>query len=40
MAALSEDAFGLGWDETFDFGLQRLLDGVAALVHERRTTPA
>jgi AcrR family transcriptional regulator len=36
MAALSEDAFGLGWDETFEFGLQRLLDGIATLVEARR----
>lgn len=36
MAALSRNAFSLGWDETFDFGLARLLDGVAALVESRR----
>jgi len=35
MAALSEDAFGLGWDATFEFGLARLLDGVAALIESR-----
>jgi len=42
MAALSEDAFSLGWEDTFDFGLQRLLDGVAALITARsapRTRP-
>jgi AcrR family transcriptional regulator len=39
MAALSEDAFNLGWDETFEFGLQRLLDGIAALL-EARGRPA
>jgi AcrR family transcriptional regulator len=36
MAALSEDAFGLGWDDSFEFGLERVLDGVAALVASRR----
>jgi hypothetical protein len=36
MAGLSADAFGVGWDETFEFGLHRLLDGVAALVESRR----
>ena len=40
MAALSEDAFGLGWEETFEFGLQRLLDGVAALVAARSAPKA
>jgi AcrR family transcriptional regulator len=40
MAALSEDAFSLGWEETFEFGLQRLLDGIAALVDSRRPPPA
>ncbi|WP_246278660.1 TetR/AcrR family transcriptional regulator C-terminal domain-containing protein [Phytohabitans rumicis] len=35
MAALSEDAFSLGWDETFEFGLQRLLDGIASLLSSR-----
>lgn len=35
MAALSEDAFNLGWDETFEFGLERLLDGLAAFVEAR-----
>lgn len=40
MAALGEDAFSLGWDETFDFGLARLLDGVAALVGSRRSAAA
>jgi AcrR family transcriptional regulator len=37
MAALSEDTFSLGWDETFDWGLQRVLDGVEALVESRRS---
>lgn len=37
MAALSEDAFSLGWDETFEFGLQRLLDGTAALIGSRHS---
>jgi AcrR family transcriptional regulator len=40
MAALSEDAFGLGWEETFEFGLQRILDGVAALIGIRQARPA
>lgn len=40
MTALSEDAFGLGWDESFEWGLQRLLDGLAALVATRRPGPA
>jgi AcrR family transcriptional regulator len=35
MAALSEDAFSLGWDETFEWGLQRVLDGIEALVDSR-----
>lgn len=35
MAALSEDAFNLGWEETFEFGLQRLLDGIGALLDAR-----
>jgi AcrR family transcriptional regulator len=35
MSALSEDAFGLGWDESFEWGLQRLLDGIAALIESR-----
>lgn len=35
MAALDEDAFGMGWAENFDFGLARLLDGMAALVDGR-----
>jgi AcrR family transcriptional regulator len=38
MAGLAEDAFALGWDETFEFGLHRLLDGVAALVESRRAS--
>lgn len=38
MAALGEDAFGGGWDETFEFGLQRLLDGIAALLDSRRSS--
>jgi AcrR family transcriptional regulator len=35
MAALGDDAFSAGWDETFEFGLQRLLDGIAVLVESR-----
>lgn len=40
MAGLSEDAFEVGWEESFEFGLQRLLDGAAALIEQRRTEPA
>ncbi|MEH1130457.1 TetR/AcrR family transcriptional regulator [Micromonospora sp. CPCC 206061] len=40
MAAMSEDAFGLGWDETFEFGLQRLLDGIASLLDSRARSVA
>jgi hypothetical protein len=36
LAGLAEDAFAAGWDETFEFGLARLLDGIAALVEPRR----
>lgn len=36
LAALAEDSFSLGWDESFEFGLARVLDGVAALVEARR----
>jgi AcrR family transcriptional regulator len=36
MAALGEDAFSGGWEESFEFGLQRVLDGIAALVAARR----
>lgn len=36
MAALDEDTFAMGWEETFEWGLARLLDGVAALVADRR----
>jgi hypothetical protein len=35
MAALDEDTFGMGWEENFDFGLIRILDGIAALVDAR-----
>lgn len=40
MAAMSDDAFGLGWDETFEFGLQRVLDGIAALLDSRARSAA
>ncbi|HWG98082.1 MAG TPA: TetR/AcrR family transcriptional regulator [Pilimelia sp.] len=40
MAALAEDAFSLGWDETFEFGLRRLLDGVGALIASRTSADA
>jgi AcrR family transcriptional regulator len=36
MAALSADAFGLSWEENFEWGLQRLLDGIEALVGSRQ----
>lgn len=39
LAAMGEDSFDLGWEETFEFGLQRLLDGVATLVESRRSAP-
>lgn len=35
MAALSADAFGLDWDESFEWGLQRLLDGIETLIEAR-----
>jgi AcrR family transcriptional regulator len=37
MAALPEDAFGMSWEDTFEWGLQRLLDGIEALVNSRRS---
>lgn len=36
LAAMSEHSFGAGWERTLEFALDRLLDGIAALV-ERRT---
>lgn len=35
MAALSEDAFDASMEETFEFGLQRILDGVDVLLRHR-----
>jgi AcrR family transcriptional regulator len=35
MAAMGEDAFEAGWDETFEFGLHRILDGIAAFITTR-----
>jgi AcrR family transcriptional regulator len=35
MASLSEDAFSGGWEETFEFGLNRILDGLEKLITER-----
>lgn len=35
MAALDENAFGLGWEDNFEFGLARILDGLATLVETR-----
>lgn len=37
IAGLSEDAFSASWEETFEFGLQRLLDGIEALLTARRS---
>lgn len=36
LAGLSEDSFGMSWDDNFEFGLQRLLDGIEALIEARR----
>ena len=36
MAALSDDAFDAPWNETFEFGLHRLLDGTELLVGSRQ----
>jgi AcrR family transcriptional regulator len=36
LASLTEDAFGSGFEETFEFALQRLLDGLEAFVTRRR----
>ena len=33
--ALAEDAFEMPGEEFFEFGLQRLLDGIAVLVESR-----
>lgn len=37
MAELSESAFDTGWDETFEFGLRRLLDGLESFIADRRS---
>ncbi|WP_020578223.1 TetR/AcrR family transcriptional regulator [Actinopolymorpha alba] len=39
MAALSAEAYDASWDESFDFGLDRLLDGFAVLFAARRGIP-
>ncbi|MEU5139113.1 TetR/AcrR family transcriptional regulator [Streptomyces sp. NPDC021139] len=39
LASLSEDAFGTGFDH-FEFGLQRILDGLEVLVAARRAADA
>lgn len=36
LATMSEDTFDASWDESFQFGLRRLLDGVQTLVESRR----
>jgi hypothetical protein len=33
---MAADAFDMSWDDSFEFGLQRLLDGLATLVEARR----
>lgn len=35
-AALAEDSFNGSWEESFEFGLARILDGLQALVDARR----
>ncbi len=40
VAALDQDAFEMPGEAFFEFGLQRILDGTAALVAGRRTTGA
>lgn len=35
MAALDETAFAAGWEEAFEFGLARIVDGMAVLVGSR-----
>jgi hypothetical protein len=35
LAGLAEDAFGVSHEQTFTFGLQRLLDGFADLLERR-----
>ncbi|MQA07830.1 MAG: TetR family transcriptional regulator [Pseudonocardiaceae bacterium] len=37
LAGLAEDAFDGGMEESFEFGLQRLLDGIEALIESRRS---
>lgn len=36
LAELAGDSFSAGWEENFEFGLQRLLEGVQALLDARR----
>ncbi|MGH3678984.1 MAG: TetR/AcrR family transcriptional regulator [Natronosporangium sp.] len=36
LAELAGDSFSSGWEENFEFGLQRLLEGVQALLDARR----
>jgi AcrR family transcriptional regulator len=36
LAKLDDDAFSGGWEETFEFGLQRMLDGLEKLIESRR----
>jgi AcrR family transcriptional regulator len=35
LAAMAEDSFDASWDDNFQFGLQRLLDGIQTLVESR-----
>jgi AcrR family transcriptional regulator len=37
MATLDENTFGMGWEDSFEFGLARILDGIAVLVEARRS---
>jgi hypothetical protein len=39
MASLADDAFAGGGAELFEFGLQRLLDGLDVLVEQRVASP-
>lgn len=39
LAALADDSFNAGWEETFEFGLHRLLDGLETFIDGRRQQP-
>lgn len=36
LSRLSDDAFAQSYEQTFEFGLQRILDGIAVLIDDRR----